>query len=526
MAHVLMLYAPPSCLVPAGKSKVVSSKPEKSASSRSLSPAVLKRHQQQCDSQSVSSVGFAADTRAIHVSCGPGAAAASVLQPTMQPAPYAGQGPSPSPPAGLSAKPGAPAAERSVLDAVYNSPFYQPSCASNSPQTPKAGVAASAALPPIPKSGSASLLPLRYSTSYGSTATPAGGETPSPSATPRGVSVLYGSSGSSNRAHSNDPSQHGLLSGPQSSRDYEAMQAAPGQAQLQQSATPFTAAIDAVLPALAPGLVSPITPVRQMQMQQMQRSPMQHSPDMFASAQHTQLLQLLQAPKQQRPGLQQLRPASNPTSSMLLAGRALAAYPAVAAALSRAASGSLLQGRSTGAVQQGTRAVAHAQVLTAPPQTPSVTHTPPRHPATQSSLTAASAAPGSPFAALAGQFAAAAAVGAVSGPHAPTAAAVAELEASTNPEDVQQWLLRTALLEDELQGRALEVAEELQVQHERRELFASLASVLQRCPAGSADYEAAVQEAADSLGVAWGVGSRGALYRARRGTGRGSPGIR
>jgi hypothetical protein len=198
---------------------------------------------------------------------------------------------------------------------------------------------------------------------------------------------------------------------------------------------------------------------------------MQHSPDVFASAHNTQLQQLLQAPKQQQPGLQQLRPVETAASPLLLAGSALTAYPGVAAALSMAASGSLLQACSTAAVQQGFSGVVH-------------------------------------------------------GPHAPTAAAVAELEASTNPQAVQQWLLRTALLEDELQGRALEVAEELQVQHERRELFASLASALQQSPAGSAEHEAAVQEAADSLGLSWGVGSTGALYRARSGTRGGRPGIR
>jgi hypothetical protein len=347
---------------------------------------------------------------------------------------------------------------------------------------------------------------------------------PSPSVTPRGVSLLHGSSGSFNRTHSNDPSQHGPLSGPQGSREFDSLHATPRQEQLQQSTASFTAALDTVLPAQTAGSVSPITPVRQLQMQQLQHSPMQHSPDMFVSAHNTQLQQLLQASRQQQRGLQQLRPANNATSPLLLAGSALTAYPAVAAALSRAASGSLLQGRSAGAPQQGSPAVAHAQLPTATSQAPGATSTLPRHQATQSAAMTAGLV--SPFAAPAGHSAAAAAVGAVPGPHAPTTAAVAELEASSNPEDVQQWLLRTALLEDELQGRALEVAEELQVQHVRRELFASLASALQHSPAGSAQHEAAVQEAADSLGVMWGVGGRGALYRARSGTGGGSPGIR
>jgi hypothetical protein len=98
----------------------------------------------------------------------------------------------------------------------------------------------------------------------------------------------------------------------------------------------------------------------------------------------------------------------------------------------------------------------------------------------------------------------------VSEPVTPTAAAVAELEASTTPQDVQDWLLRAALLEDELQGRALEAGEDIRALQERRELFASLSASLQHSTAGSAEHADVLQVAAQSLGL----DSKSSLYRA------------
>lgn len=126
----------------------------------------------------------------------------------------------------------------------------------------------------------------------------------------------------------------------------------------------------------------------------------------------------------------------------------------------------------------------------------------------------------SPFAAAAAEQASSSTAAAAVHHSTVLAGPAAGVEASTG--DVQDWLLRTALLEDELQGRAMEVAEELQQLQERHELFVSLAASLQCSAAGSAAHEAAASAAADSLGAA--RGSRGALYPP--GSMRHSPGIR
>jgi hypothetical protein len=180
---------------------------------------------------------------------------------------------------------------------------------------------------------------------------------------------------------------------------------------------------------------------------------------MFAGPGHSQLLQLLQEPKQQQ-SLQQLQPAgiSNMISQGLPAGTALTAYPAVAAAFNSAA----------GPVEPTSAAAAGPPKLSWNPVVPA------------------------------------------SEPATPTAAAVAELEASTTPQDVQDWLLRAALLEDELQGRALEAGEDIRALQERQELFASLSASLQHSTAGSAEHADVVQAAAQSLGL----DHKSSLYRA------------
>lgn len=368
-------------------------------------------------------------------------------------------------------------AQLGTLRQVYASPFYQPSN-SCSPATPKPATAAAALLPPIPQSSllSSSRSLLRYSTSYSSAGAPAAAEaaSPRPSVTPRQPSVI---DCSCSRTPSNDASQHG-------SRELDTV----------PQGAPCSTDGDAAR------LVTTCTTQSHQQLQ--------HSPEKLSSAHHPQLQLLLQEPTQHQPGLQQLQPAGRAPDGLLLpAGSALTAYPDVAAAFNSAAVQGWLQGHRglSAAPQQQQGAAAQASPSTG-------------------------AMPESPFASPAGQVAAAAvACTPAAAPLSPTAAAIAQLESSTAPEDVQQWLLRAAVLEDELQGRAWEVAEELQAQQERRELFASLASALQGSAAGSAAHEAAVQEAADNLGMALSVGSRGALYKAR-GTAGGSrlasPGIR
>lgn len=490
------------------------SKTDKSVSGKSLSPAVLKRHQQHLDQQSVSSIGgFGYDVSSVLAAAAGGPAwvgkqGRPVLQPTYpQQGPAANQGETPSPRA-------APA-QASTVERAYCSSFYQPSSAgSGSPQTPKPSVSAAAVLPPIPRSSPVSLGALRYSTSYSSTAAPAG-DTSSPSVTPRGGSFAHGSVVSSSFARicSNDPSQRNEPSEPSCSRDLD-VSPMPGQEHLSRPAA-YTVAVDATFPAQHPA-----TPVRQTQMQVMQRSPLQHSPDRLMSPQHPQLQQLLQAPNMQQPGLQQMQPAGQSSTPLVPAGSALTAYPWLQGF--KGVAGFQRQGHAAQMTPSAVNTSSGHLVASAHPTAGSA-----QQALKNSSAHSPVAVPGhvseSPFASLATQSSA---VAAASGPCAPKAAAIAELEASTTPEDVQNWLMRAALLEDELQGRALEVAEELQLQQERRELFASLASAMQRSAAGSAEHEAAVQEAADSLGVKLGVSSRGALYRTRTGSRPTSPGIR
>lgn len=494
----------------AGKSKALGTKPDAS----SLSTAVLKHHQQLCELHRVSSIGFAADAGL------PWAA---------------GQHGSPQDASGSAAQaPVTPAAgqQTSRVAAAYNSPFYQPSC-SNQPPEPSPvihlEVTASGGTS-MHRSPAAINSPLPSSTSCSSAVT-ATGETSSPSVTPRGVSVLRRSTAESsfNHTHCSDPSHHGALVAAMGSRDWGApvlqQQMLPQQLGGGDAATGDGEAADHTAAPASPAL-----PPRPPQFGQ--RSPMQHSPDMWTTG-NAQLQQLLQGPTQQFP-VQQMRPAVINSSSgpMLPAGTALTAYPAVAAALNNTA--------ATGWLQRSA-ASTHASLL----QHGSFSTTAPYHgqegtavvPALykQGSSTALPP-PGtlcleSPFARAAGHCAAAALQAPVQ-PAVPTEGAAAVAEASTTQEDVQGWLLRAAVLEDELQGRAMEIAEELQVLQERREVLASLTQALQQSPAGSAEHEAAVQSAVSRLGAgrsSMGRSSSGSLYRAGRvaETGRPrTPGIR
>jgi hypothetical protein len=345
------------------------------------------------------------------------------------------------------------------------------------------------------------------------------GETSSPSVTPRGVSVLRRSTAESsfNHTHCSDPSHHGALpAAMRGSRDW-------GAPVLQQQMLPQQLdGVDAARgggEAAADHTAAPASPALPRRPPQFgQRSPLQHSPDLWASG-NAQLQQLLQAPKMQSP-VQQLRPAAANSISgpMLPAGTALTAYPAVAAAWNSTATAGWLQ-RSA--------ASAHASLLQhgsfstgAPHQGASAAASPAQY---KHGSSAALPPNGmlcleSPFARAAGHCAAAA-VQAPEQPAVPAEAAAAVAEASATHEDVQGWLLRAAVLEDELQGRAMEISEELQVLQERREVLASLTQALQQSPAGSAEHEAAVHSAVSSLGAgrsSMGRSSSGSLYRAGR----------
>lgn len=446
------------------KSKTLLGKPSAAAaptagnnnnSASRLSPAVLKRHQQLCDLQRVSSVSIppvyatAADVLAAATAAAAAAAATT----------------------GGATPPVAATSQADRLAGVYESPFYQPS-------TPKA-----------PQTHNKQDTARQRNSSE---------------ATPRGVSVLRHSSSFNATMTSSDPSSSSLPplaaqgSFNSSSRDLAAHSHHHQQQQHQAqplSLTNSVASEVASSPAPSPAQQRPNafahSPQRlQHQYQQQQRpSPLQHSPQMFAGAMNSPLQQLLQAPPL-APQLPQMQPnAGAPAglnNTMLPADTALTAYPAVAAAVNSVTAAAWLHRRwgPVGQDQQQASAVA-----------PSAAH------------------------------------GGVDSPPAPsaaTAAAVAALEVSTSPADVQHWLLRTALLEDELQGRALEVSDELQALQERRDLMASLAASLQSS-SGSDAHGSAVAAAVQSLQgdrASSSSTTNGALYRAAAGGGAGAGGIR
>jgi hypothetical protein len=173
---------------------------------------------------------------------------------------------------------------------------------------------------------------------------------------------------------------------------------------------------------------------------------------MFAGASNSPLQQLLQTPAQQQP-LQQLQHASG--GLQLPEGTALTAYPAVTAAFQGMTGGWL--GGSWGAPPAAAHTAAAAQQGLVPQGVPAggAGHT----------CSSAAITPGPTATAVTGSGQAM--------PLSPAAAAAASgsprlSQDTVSPADVQDWLLRAALLEDELQGRALEVAEELQGVQEHR----------------------------------------------------------
>jgi len=513
----------------AGKSRALNSSPDNASrsggGSKALSPAVLQRHQQLFDLQSMSSIGAAAElgfdaTSVLAAAAGPLWGAT----PGGQPLPPTAQHSVLKPPMAVHNNPTAPQAAGGAgrqsaetpqcerLARVYDSPLYQPSSSgpskASSPQAPGPGSTAAAMLPPLPRAAAGIPSPLRTTTSCGS----AGAsfvETSSPSVTPRRASGLRCSS-SYNKTNGSEASQHGTpaaLPDLQGSRDLDICLQQLQQRQQDVCGGADIPCVKLQIDAASPGPISARSPLHQPQY-----SCLQHSPLVFAKARNAQLQQLLQAPTQPQL-LQQLQPAPATGPQLLPPGSALTAYPAVAAALSTAAAagaGGILPGRWGRSTAAG-QAFSPARVTTSSTDWPAPT---------------SQALPGellsleSPFAAVAAEQALSSTAAAAVQHSTPPAGPAAGVEASTS--DVQDWLLRTALLEDELQGRALEVAEELQQLQERHELFVSLAASLQCSAASSAAHEAAASAAADSLGAA--RGSRGALYPP--GSMRNSPGIR
>jgi hypothetical protein len=223
-----------------------------------------------------------------------------------------------------------------------------------------------------------------------------------------------------------------------------------------------------------------------------QHQPSQHAPrsplpgllPLRNAALHGLLQECSPAQRQQVQHMQRAPPAATCTHgdgsgalamALLPPGTALTAYPAVAAALQRSASAADSSHRQHQAPTAGAAPLRQQQ----------------------------------------------AAAGGSAGTEQGAGAAAADTPAA---EEVQAWMLRAALLEDELQGRALEVQDALQQQQERRRLLAQLAASLAAAAATGSDADAAAAgEAAAAVLGSGGGGVRGAnrsLY-CSAGAGRG-----
>lgn len=538
-----------------------------SKKSKALSPAVLQRHEQLFDVQSQSSVALTVEPlqQVLDASVLLAAStarrgplqwdASSLLAGTQQTSAMHATSLEPLSPlvpqlhsshhAAAAAGAAPQASSEQLVAEVYQSSFYQPS-SRTSPKTPQQQqqhrlqplqrmLPAAHSPPALPTSRSnnndvATMhSPLRSSVSFSGATSPAA--TSTPSVTPRVVSLLRHSSGSCAKTCASEHSSQ--VQGKDSDACLQQQQHAAEDTTCSSSRrSPWPAAQQQQQPGPAPAAAtSATTLVRTCHQQSPQRSALQHSPVVLATGRNTQLQQLLQAPKQHQT-LQQLQPAPRASTPQLVpAGSALTAYPAVAAALNSGGAGGWLQGRwvTAGSSSSRTPTTQPAYGTPAAAATEGVdTSYPagfmgyqqqeaPQGPPAVDAFGADALSLQSPFAQL-HSFqdtpAAATAGGGIQGNSSSMG-----LEA-----DVQDWLLRAAWLEDELQGRAMEVAEDLQQLHEHHELFMSLATSLQDSTAGSAEREAADSAAADSLGVSRGAGGRGALYPV--GGMASSPGIR